>query len=126
MEEYKPIETGTPYETQQRNLAIDDCREFGWVDMVARTYSAGLMALQLMGPWDVLHLDHDLGFVRQEFTDSGRELTGYDVACFIEANPQFRPKEVRVVTDNAGGLVRIEQALSTFMVKVGVRHWRLR
>jgi hypothetical protein len=56
-----------------------------------------------MGPWDELWLDHDLCAVEKQTTETGRELTGYDILCFLEEFPQYLPKKIILVTDNSSG-----------------------
>jgi hypothetical protein len=84
------------------------------VDLLARTFDDGIAALRLMGPWDVLYLDHDLCAVRSCFSDTGREMTGYDVVCFLEANPEFLPKRVVLVTANPVGRTKMVEVLKKF------------
>lgn len=92
----------------ERILAIDDCRELGCAHVLCRTYSDGEKALRLMGPWDVLYLDHDLGSMGIERTETGKELTGYSIMEFLENNPQYLPKKIVVVSDNPVGRKKIE------------------
>ena len=76
-------------------LLIDDQRNLP-ADRVARTFQEGIEALREQH-WEVLYLDHDLG----DFSIiDGRELTGYDVACWLEENPQFLPDRIEIVTSN--------------------------
>lgn len=83
-------------------LLIDDQRNLP-ADRVARTYKDGIEA-----HWDLLYLDHDLG----DFSGvEGRELTGYDVACWLEENPQFLPDRIEIVTSNPAGRRKIQLAL---------------
>jgi hypothetical protein len=87
-------------------LLIDDQRNLP-ADRIARTYHEGIAALAEQH-WDVLYLDHDLG----DFSGpDGRELTGYDIACWLEQNPQHLPDRVEIVTNNPAGRSRIEVAL---------------
>ena len=83
----------------ERILAIDDCRECSYASIVARTYDEGIKALTLLGPWDILHLDHDLGTIRI-CKINGREATGYNVLVFLENNPEFIPKRITIITGN--------------------------
>jgi len=98
----------------RRILAIDDVRNFAFVHVLARTYSAGIGALCFLGPWDRLLIDHDLGAVEKEQSTSGKELTGYDVCLFLEENPQFRPLEIFIVSSNPVGVQRMQQCLERF------------
>lgn len=87
-------------------LLIDDQRNLP-ADRVARTYQEGIDALA-EGHWDVLYLDHDLG----DFSGvGGRELTGYDIACWLERNPQHLPDRIEIVTNNPAGRSRIKAVL---------------
>ena len=61
------------------SLLIDDCRNLN-CDRTERTFIGGLKALQEK-IWDELYLDHDLGIFE------GNEKTGYDIMCWLEANP---------------------------------------
>jgi len=59
-------------------LLVDDQRNLP-ADLVARTYNDGIEALRERHS-DLLYLDHDLG----DFSGvEGRELTGYDVPCWL-------------------------------------------
>jgi len=90
-------------------LLIDDEREHAGV-RVARTYAAGIAALQER-QWDYLVLDHDFG----DFSGpDGRELTGYDVACWLEEHPEHLPKDIGIVSKNPEGRRKITLALSKF------------
>lgn len=87
-------------------LLIDDQRNLP-ADRVARTFKEGIDALAKQH-WDLLYLDHDLG----DFSGiDGRELTGYDIACWLELNPQHLPDRIEIVTNNPAGRNRIEMAL---------------
>lgn len=48
--------------------------------------------------WDMVYLDHDLG----------GEQTGYDIMCWLEANPVYLPKEIVIITSNPVGRQRME------------------
>jgi len=87
-------------------LLIDDQRNLP-ADKIARTYHERIPALAEQH-WEVLLLDHDLG----DYSGlDGRELTGYDVACWLEQNPQHVPDRVEIVTNNPVGRKRIGLAL---------------
>lgn len=89
------------------SLLIDDRRALA-VDRTARNYADGIAALS-EARWDVLYLDHDLG----DFSGpGGREMTGYDVMCWIEANPEHMPGEIVCVSDNASGRQRINLVIN--------------
>jgi len=97
--------------SQKRILAIDDARECSYAHVLARTYHDGIAALTKLGPWDELYLDHDLGRVESQFTETGRELTGYDICEFLEANPDHRPKKVFIISSNPSGRARMKVVL---------------
>ena len=85
-----------------RTLLIDDIRNLE-ADVIARNYTEGIKQLQLNGPWDLLLLDHDLAsFV------NGREMTGYDVMCWLEQHLEYLPKSIQCVSANPVGRNRIE------------------
>lgn len=89
-------------------LLIDDQRNLP-ADRVARNCREGIAALAEQH-WEVLYLDHDRG----DFSgNGGRELTGYDVACWLEQNPQHLPDRIEIVTSNPGRR-NIELALRRF------------
>jgi len=50
---------------KKKILAIDDVRDFPDADYIARTAKDGIRALREDGPWDLLHLDHDLASIGQ-------------------------------------------------------------
>lgn len=95
----------------ERILAIDDCRECSYAQVLARTYKDGIAALTHMGPWDVLCLDHDLGNIERHYTETGRELTGYDVLMFLVENPQYKPGKVEIISSNPSGIERMKAVL---------------
>lgn len=78
-----------------KTLLIDDLRDIK-ADVVARTYDEGINALQNLGPFDVLFLDHDLG-------EADPAATGYGIMNFLEANPELLPKKIVLVTSNPVG-----------------------
>lgn len=90
-----------------RSLLIDDFRTFT-VDRIARTGEEGVQALQ-EERWGLLYLDHDLG----------EGMTGYDVACWLEKNPQHFPERVIIVSSNPVGRRNIERVLEHFYVQDG-------
>lgn len=89
-----------------KTLLIDDQRNLD-VDAVARDYFEGIQQLK-KSQWDVLYLDHDLGCFHPE---TGRELTGYDVICWLEANPRYVPRTIKLVTSNPVGRSRMLQVI---------------
>ncbi len=94
---------------KEKILAIDDYRELCFADILCRTYSTGIKALKLLGPWDKLYLDHDLGAINQEYDNRGHELTGLHILRFLEDNPKFMPKEIHIITGNAAARPKMEQ-----------------
>mgnify|MGYP003439180954 FL=1 len=96
-----------------RILLIDDTRDetspevSRRVDLIARNYWAGIDALVVMGPWDLLFLDHDLNSFEND-----REYTGYNIVNFLEDNPHFMPKDVQIVSSNPVGRQRMGVVLS--------------
>ncbi len=100
-----------------RYALIDDLRVPGDPDnkkaipvdaVVARNYADGLRLLQ-QEHWDVLYLDHDLA----DFSGpTGRELTGYDVLCFLEECPEHLPGNIIIVSDNASGMQRMRMVIA--------------
>jgi len=95
-------------------LLIDDTRDEQSpevrrrVDLIARNYWAGIDALVVMGPWDLLLLDHDLS----SYDENSKEYTGYNICRFLEDNPQFMPKDVQLVSSNPEGRKRMSYSLS--------------
>jgi len=104
-----------------RILLIDDMRDMNtlvamWVGKdykdkqgeclldTRRNFQQGIKSLKYGGPWDLLFLDHDLA----SFDKDGKEKTGYDVMCFLEANPEFLPKKIICVSSNPVGRRRIQ------------------
>ena len=101
-----------------RILLIDDMRDIdsqvrkylnveSWTGVVERTYDSGISALKELGPWDILFLDHDLA----SFDEGGREKTGYDVICFLEANSEFLPKKIIIVSANPVGRQKMQTVI---------------
>ena len=80
-----------------KTLLIDDMRNID-VTRVARTFDEGIEALK-EGGWDTLFLDHDLA----SYDSEGKEKTGYDVMCWLEANPEHLPKSIKIVSSNPVG-----------------------
>lgn len=99
----------------KRVLLIDDTRDetapniMMKVDLIARTYWTGIDALKLMGTWDLLLLDHDLNSFSTD--DDLKEFTGYHIMVFLEENPQYLPKEIRLVTSNPAGRIRMQSVI---------------
>lgn len=88
-------------------LLIDDVRALP-ATRVARTYDEGIAQLKDKLP-DLLLLDHDLGHVEPD-------KTGYGIVCFLEEN-DIKPKEIRLVTANPVGALKMEAALESMGYK---------
>lgn len=94
-----------------RVLLIDDTREesapniLRKVDLIARTFWTGRDALVKMGPWDLLLLDHDLNSFE---IGTNKEWTGYDIMCFLENNPWYKPERIEIVSSNPVGRARMQ------------------
>jgi hypothetical protein len=93
-----------------RTLLIDDIRNLE-ADVIARNYNEGIKQLKHNGSWDLLLLDHDLA----SFDENGKEYTGYDIMCWLEANIRYLPKEIRCVSDNPVGRDRINKVVQALM-----------
>jgi hypothetical protein len=99
-------------------LLIDDTRDEASrglsmkVDLIARTYWAGLLALKAQS-WDLILLDHDL----QSYDSEGKERTGYDLICAIErmiaSGEMEKPKKIVCVSSNPPGRDRIEMVIAS-------------
>lgn len=63
---------------------------------IARTYDDAIKALSTEGPFDLVYLDHDLG-------EDEMAKTGYGVMNFLEANTEFLPGKIVLVTSNPVG-----------------------
>jgi hypothetical protein len=87
----------------QRYLLIDDQRDYN-ADRTARTYDDGITALQ-EEIWGVLMLDHDLD-------DPDPTKTGYNICNWLQHNPQWRPKEIQLITSNPAGRSKMALALT--------------
>ena len=94
----------------KRILGIDDSRELSFCSVLCRDYWSGVSALLNMGPWDEVHLDHDLGSY-----ENGREYTGYDLISWLEeavANGDtVLPGKIWCVSSNPSGRARIQQVI---------------
>jgi len=89
-----------------RVLLIDDVRDLP-ASVIARNFEEGMRQLINNGPWDKLLLDHDLA----SFGPDGKEMTGYNVICFLEAEPDLAPKVIECVSANPVGRDRIETVI---------------
>lgn len=61
-----------------------------------RTYDEAIKVLSTEGPFDLVYLDHDLG-------EDDMAKTGYGIMNFLEANTQFLPGKIILVTSNPVG-----------------------
>jgi response regulator of citrate/malate metabolism len=80
-----------------KDLLIDDVRNFGCCKTV-RTYDEAINALK-EEKWDVVYLDHDLGYDPK---------TGYDILCWLEQNLQYLPGKIVIVSMNPSGRERMQ------------------
>ncbi|MBU6455725.1 MAG: hypothetical protein KGS72_28400 [Cyanobacteria bacterium REEB67] len=90
-----------------QTLLIDDKRHLDGAHIV-RNYHDGIAALASQH-WDVLYLDHDLA---DYSGPNGREMTGYDVMCWIEANSEHLPGAIHIVSSNASGRPRMQMVIN--------------
>jgi len=106
---------------KKRILLIDDCRSETQVkrrvDVIARNYWEGMKMLKLMGPWDVLLIDHDLNSFENP-ADGKTEKTGYDIMLFLEemavdGRVEYIPSEIICVSSNPAGRKNIEAAVNS-------------
>lgn len=90
-----------------KSLLIDDVRDIH-VDVIARNYKSAIELLKAH-TWEEVLIDHDIA----SYDESGREYTGYDVVCWMEANlpPERIPKTMRCVSANPVGRQKIEQVI---------------
>jgi len=58
--------------------------------------------------WDILFLDHDLGL---DNTVDVHGQTGYEVACFLDQYPCYKPKTIVVHSLNIAGATKMVQLL---------------
>ncbi len=94
-----------------RILVIDDVRDIDTADYVARNAFDGMKQLAENGPWDLLMLDHDLA----TFDRDGKEITGYDILCWLEENPQYLPADLHILSANPVGRRKMEKAWESIM-----------
>lgn len=87
-----------------KTLLIDDKRDIS-SGCIARTYDNGILLLTSCR-WDKLLLDHDLGCFK-----NGKEMTGYDILCFLEEHPKYLPGKIELVTDNPVGRKKMQQVI---------------
>lgn len=89
----------------KRLLAIDDCRELPDAHVLCRTFDDGIKALDFLGPWDELWLDHDLGAL---MTSNG---DGCKVVEWLNEHKEKYPDTIIVITGSPAGFDRIVGAL---------------
>lgn len=87
-----------------KTLLIDDMRNIQ-ADVVARTYDEGIEALKNQGPFSLLYLDHDFG-------DPSPSKTGYSIMCFLEANPEYKPEKIIIVSSNPVGRQQMQVVIN--------------
>lgn len=80
---------------------------------LATNFQQGIDALTQNDTFDLLCLDHDLA----SYSETGREMTGYDVMLFLEANPQYMPKNFLWVSANPVGRRNMQAALDSIRGK---------
>jgi len=66
--------------------------------------------------WDYLFLDHDLG--GQQMVESGPG-TGYEVALWLEQNPDKQPAKIIIHSFNPTGALKMKQALPKAKLRPG-------
>lgn len=96
-------------------LLIDDVRKPSLIKItydidvthLATNFAEGIKALTENGPFDLLCLDHDLS----SYDDNGKEMTGYDIMLFLEANTQYMPKDFLWVSANPVGRKNMQACL---------------
>lgn len=93
--------------TMKDTLLIDDVRVMA-ASRVARTYDEAIAQIKEKTP-DLLLLDHDLGEIEPN-------KTGYGIVLFLEEN-NIKPKEIRLVTANPVGAMKMEAALESMGYK---------
>lgn len=91
---------------------IRDPKDFGCAGWAwAKTAEEAIALLQISNV-TIASFDHDLGYLSED-----EELTGYDVICWLEANPEFWPPDgVNVHSSNPVGAARMRQVID--------RHYR--
>lgn len=91
----------------------------------------GVKALNEWGPWDVLYLDHDLGGVKSEKDERGRELNGSRLVDWLEekvlneGRVDLLPKKIILVTANSIGRRYMATVLDKLMFRGGTNEWLL-
>ena len=75
---------------------------------IVETVPAAIFELKKQ-KWDTLFLDHDLG--GESFVDSNKKPTGYDVAKWLEENPEYKPSNIIIHSLNFVGAARMKAAL---------------
>ncbi len=82
-------------------------------------------------PYTKLYLDHDMGeeYLLDHVDTHNKPLknNGYSVLLWMEANPEYQPMEVHLVTSNPSAAVKMESALGSmgYILNIGPkeRYW---
>lgn len=90
---------------ERKNSFVEKLKKFKFHVHVVETADDCIESLRL-GPWDWLCLDHDVP-VEQESVYA----TGYDVAKWLEQNPDRMPAAILIHSANPVGLRNIQAAL---------------
>lgn len=95
-------------------LLIDDMRTEEMLRMqglvimpthTVRTYDDAILALRNEGPFDLVYLDHDLG-------EDEMSKTGYGLMNFLEANTEFLPGQIHIVSSNPVGRTQMQTVIN--------------
>lgn len=99
-------------ETPSVQHLIGEARLISEDVMLAPTFGDA-MDLLLEADWKLVLFDHDLGDL------ASREKTGYDVLCWLEANPEHLPEMAGLVTSNPVGRKKMATVLDKLMERKG-------
>jgi hypothetical protein len=90
-------------------LYVDDIRNPPFPAVVARSYAEAISMLEST-EFEIISLDHDLACF-----DGDRELTGYDVAIWLEerAHSGIAVPEIRIHSANPVGRARIQSVIDS-------------
>lgn len=109
----------------EKTLLIDDLRNID-ACLTARTFEAGIKALETESPFDILYLDHDLGHVNEEgkeywisINGENYPQNGYGIMCFLEHNPEYLPKKIIIVSSNPVGRKNMQVVIDKLYKKEG-------
>lgn len=96
-----------------RVLVIDDERFQDYTipkgDYIARDAFDGMKQLAENGPWGMLMIDHDLA----TFDKDGKEVTGYDILCWLEQNEEFLPHKIVILSSNPVGRANMQRVIDS-------------